>query len=105
MENPNMSYIEAMSNGDKAFEEKIIKIIKTEFVVERKDYETLIKKKDFEKSAQMVHKIKHKISILSLEKSYAIAQHYEESLLIGKTELQLDFEAILDGIQDFLNRI
>lgn len=105
METPNLSYIEAMSNGDKAFEDKIIQIVKTEFVTERRQYEDFIDQKDFKKSAQMIHKIKHKISILSLQKSYAIAQHYEESLLMGNTELQTDFESILDSIQDFLNRI
>ena len=31
MEKPNLSYIESMSGGDKAFEQKLIDIIKKEF--------------------------------------------------------------------------
>ena len=38
MEQPNLSYIHSMSGGDKAFEEKIINIIKTEFPLEKEEY-------------------------------------------------------------------
>ncbi|MFT4805592.1 MAG: hypothetical protein ACI9YE_002814, partial [Psychroserpens sp.] len=38
MEKPNLSYIHKMSGGDKAFEQKLITIIKGEFPEEKKVY-------------------------------------------------------------------
>jgi hypothetical protein len=44
---------------------------------------------------QAVHKLKHKISILGLEKSYYIAEEYENNLNDSLIILQIEFEAIL----------
>jgi hypothetical protein len=44
--------------------------------------------------AQSVHKLKHKISILGLEKSY-LAEEYESNLKNNSTNLHSDFESIL----------
>ena len=37
MEQPNLSYIHSMSGGDKAFEQKLIAIIKLEFHMDNND--------------------------------------------------------------------
>lgn len=102
METPNLSYINTLSGGDIAFKNKLITIIKTEFPEEKATYIKNIESENFKEIAENVHKLKHKISILGLEKSYEIANDFEEHLkensLIGKE----DFEIILSNITNFL---
>ncbi|WP_047550207.1 hypothetical protein [Psychroserpens sp. Hel_I_66] len=105
MEQPNLSYIESMSGGDKAFEQKLIDIIKGEFPEEKKVYFENILDKNYKLTAENVHKLKHKISILGLEKSYEIAVAYENNLLEDSTELQEDFESILAIMTDYLLKL
>ncbi|WP_179021748.1 Hpt domain-containing protein [Winogradskyella forsetii] len=105
MEQPNLSYIQSMSGGDKAFEQKLIGIIKAEFPEEKKVYFDNIEAKNFKLTAENVHKLKHKISILGLEKSYAIAVDYENNLIEHKTAGKAEFENILQNITDFLETL
>ena len=79
MEQPNLSYINNLSGGDKAFEAKLIGIIKEEYPVEKAIYIKNIELKNFKEAAENVHKLKHKISILGLEKSYNTANTFEEN--------------------------
>jgi len=52
-----------------------------------------------------VHKLKHKISILGLEKSFEVAVNFEEHLLEKETDGQTEFEAILQCITNYLSTI
>jgi len=105
MEKPNLSYINQLSGGDIEFENKIIAIIKSEFPVEKDEYYNNVKIKNLEKVAENVHKLKHKISILGLEKSYGIAERYEEELRKNDTSTEDEFNGILTTITDYLNKI
>lgn len=105
MEQPNLSYIESMSGGDRAFEQKLIAIIKKEFPSEKEEYFNNYNSKDFKLAANNVHKLKHKISILGLEKSYGIAVAFENNLLEGNTKLNQEFEFILNNITNYLNKL
>lgn len=105
MEQPNLSYIKSMSGGDLAFEQKLISIIKMEFPLEKEEYYTNIKSKKFKLAASNVHKLKHKISILGLEKSYEIAVAFENNLLEGDTNLDQEFESILNNISNYLKKL
>ncbi|MEM5563768.1 Hpt domain-containing protein [Psychroserpens sp. AS72] len=105
MEQPNLSYINSMSGGDKAFEQKLIDIIKGEFPEEKKVYFDNIAAENYKLTAENVHKLKHKISILGLEKSYEIAVAFENNLLEGETTLQEEFEAILTTITNYLQQL
>jgi len=102
MEQPNITYIEHMSGGDKAFEQKLIGIIKAEFPEEKNTYFKNINADNFKEAAENVHKLKHKISILGLLKSYDVAVNYEHNLVEGRSDGQLDFESILQNITNFL---
>ncbi len=102
MEQPNLSEIHMMSNGDKVFEGKIFDVIKKEFPVEKQQYFDSLKNKDFIKTAEDVHKLKHKISILGLQKGYVIATDYENNLKEGNYTLQEDFEKILQMITTYI---
>ena len=105
MEKPNLSYIESMSGGDKVFEEKLINIIKTEFPLEKEEFYNNYKSKNFKLTAENVHKLKHKISILGREKSYDIAVAFENNLLKGEITLNQEFEAILINMTNYLKQL
>lgn len=105
MEAPNLSYINNLSGGDLEFEKKIIEIIQKEFPEEVKIYETFVSENNFKDTAEIVHKIKHKISILGLEKSYEIAVEFEKNLLNESKVLQEEFETILTSMTNFINRL
>ena len=105
MEQPNLSYINNLSGGDKAFEDKLITIIKTEYPEEKAVYIKNIESNNFKEAAENVHKLKHKISILGLEKSYEVANNFEENLKEDRLAGKEDFEIILNTITDFLTTL
>jgi HPt (histidine-containing phosphotransfer) domain-containing protein len=105
MEQPNQSYINNLSGGDEDFKQKLIDIIKKEYPEEKQVYFDNYNAKNFKLAADNVHKLKHKISILGLEKSYEVAVAYEENLLEGNSNLKEDFEAILTNITNYLMTI
>ncbi|MBU3821269.1 Hpt domain-containing protein [Flavobacteriaceae bacterium XHP0103] len=105
IEKPNLSYIHSLSGGDKTFEKKLITILKTEFPVEKKLYEKNIKSNNFIESAENVHKLKHKISILGLIKSYEIASEFENNLKESNISLKDDFDDIMQNITNYLNTL
>lgn len=104
MEQPNFTYIKQLSGGDEAFENQLLSILKKEFPDEVEHYYTQLKKQDFQQLAASVHKIRHKISILGLEKDYALASTYELQLKDHKLDMQGDFENILTKIHNFLEK-
>jgi len=105
MERPNRKYLEELSDGDIAFENTIISIIKKEFPVEVQEYQNSIKTSDFIKTAEHVHKLKHKISILGLEKGYELATEFEKELKSGMKIQRISFEKILNQMSIYLNTI
>ena len=105
MEKPNLSYIKDLSGGEAQFEAKLIGIIKKEFPIEKSIYFKNLNAGNYSKVADDVHKLKHKISILGLEKSYYIAADYENDLRENSLKLQDDFESILNMISEFLDTL
>lgn len=103
MEQPNLKYIDKLSGDNIEFRTKLIGILKKELPEEVEKYFQDMKNIDFSYAAQSVHKLKHKISILGLEKSYYIAEEYEDNLIEGTTILKLEFETILKSMQDFVD--
>lgn len=102
METPNLSYIESLSGGDKAFEQQLLDVIKNEFPEEKKTYLDSIEEKNYKKAAENVHKLKHKISILGLEKSYQTANMHENLLREDKISMLNEFHEILKMITNYL---
>ena len=105
MEQPNYDYIDDLAGDDLEFKNKMISIIKAELPVEIDQYKNSIAERDFKKSAEFVHKIKHKITILGLEKTYEIAEKYEEDLKKGRADFHVKFMEILDAMIKFLDEI
>ncbi|TXD56544.1 Hpt domain-containing protein [Polaribacter sp. IC066] len=102
MEKPNIDYIEQLARGDAAVRKTLVDVIKSEFPEERKEYFESFEKKDFKKIEENVHKLKHKISILGLEKSYGLANAYEHNLRESSIDGSKDFEKTLTTITDFI---
>ncbi len=105
MEQPNLSYIKRLSKGKKAFEENIINIVKEELTEEIKNYFKFISESNFKKTRESVHRIKHKMSILGLEKSYEITNTFENNLREGSIENRDYFENILPVMTTFLEKL
>jgi len=105
MEQPNFSYINSLCGDDEIFKQKLLDIIKMEYPEERDIYLKNSAAKNFKEAANNVHKLKHKISILGLEKSYEIAVAFEENLLEGNTNLNDQFESILNTITNYLKQL
>lgn len=102
MEEPNLNYVKQISGGDVDFEKEMIQVIKTEFPQEKETYSTFVIADDKIAIAEIVHKIKHKFSILGLEKGYECAVIYEENLREGNYEKKENFEKVLDTITSYL---
>ncbi|NER11595.1 hypothetical protein SAMN06265375_10335 [Muriicola jejuensis] len=105
MEHPNLTYIKQLAGGDKTFEDKFITILKDEFPLEKEEYYNALHSERFKDTAMIVHKLKHKLNILGLEKGYGTAVQYEEELLAGKSSLSGAFEEILQTIDAYLKTI
>ncbi|MFC4723258.1 Hpt domain-containing protein [Geojedonia litorea] len=104
-ETPKLTYIKELSGGDLEFENRLLSVIDKEFPFEKETYYKNLKDKNYQKVAENVHKLKHKINILGLEKSYAIAVAYENDLKENNDELKNEFEDILKTITTYLNQL
>lgn len=105
MEQPNLSYINQLARGDESIKAELIGVIKTEFPEEKKDYYNSIENKEFKKIEENVHRLKHKISILGLEKSYKIANEFEHNLRKQNLDKKEDFDKILIVISAYIETI
>lgn len=105
MEEPNLNYIQELALGDESFEQKLIDIIKVELPEEIDDYNLKLNKGQFIMASESVHKLKHKISILGLEKSYYLASDFEESLKMESLERREEFEKVLSLMTNFVNAL
>lgn len=105
MEQPNLNYIDQLSGDNVEFRTKMIGILKKELPEEIGVFRKDMAAENFSFAAQSVHKLKHKISILGLEKSYYIAEEFEDNLKDGSVELDADFETILKVMHEFVNRL
>lgn len=105
MEQPNLTYVEQLARGDESIRNTLIDVIKTEFPEEKKEYYESLDKKDYKKIEENVHKLKHKISILGLEKSYELANTYEHNLREKRMDGVDDFEEILNTITAYIKTI
>jgi HPt (histidine-containing phosphotransfer) domain-containing protein len=105
MEKPNQNYINELSGNDYAFKQKLIHILKEEYPVEKEIYRNNMDLEKYNLAAKNVHKIKHKISILGLQKGYKIATVFENNLLEGSIELKEEFEFVLNTITNYLKQL
>ncbi|TRO63342.1 Hpt domain-containing protein [Christiangramia sabulilitoris] len=103
-EQPNLSYIHQLSGGDKAFEARLMEVVKRELPEESQTWRDNISSGNLDDAASSVHKLKHKISILGLEESYRFAETYEDELREGFNIRQEEFEKLLQLMLSFVKR-
>jgi HPt (histidine-containing phosphotransfer) domain-containing protein len=101
-EQPNLNYIKEISGGDHDFEKKLIDVVKSEIFHEIEEYEENLNELRLTKAAENVHKLKHKISILGLEKGYQTAIEFENELKEGKISLRQQFNEILNCMVTYI---
>lgn len=105
MEKANLSYINELSGGDEIFKQKLINIVKQELPQEASQYYNLLEDKNLPELAAIVHKLKHKISILGMTQSYQIAIDYEKALQANLYKNQERFERVLTEMNRFIESI
>ncbi len=101
-EKPNLNYIKELAGGDSSFEQKFLDIVKNEFPVEKKEYLDCLNRRDNNATAEIVHKLKHKLNILGLQDGYRLAVGYEEELKCGDYKLKDDFLSVLNVIDNYI---
>lgn len=102
MEKPNLNYIKELSGGDIEFEQSIINVLKIEFPQEYDLFTNNFEKGNYIEAADNVHKIKHKISILGLNKGLLLASEFEKNLKSNDIKLHKEFLKVLDKIHVYL---
>ena len=105
MESPNLNYVNDIARGDESVKKMLIDVIKAEFPEEKEAYYESLELMDYKKIEGNVHKLKHKISILGLEKNYEVANKFEHNLREGSLEGYKDFDEILKVISNYLKTI
>jgi len=98
-----MSYIREISGGDEEFENQLIKIVKIELPKEIKSYNSYLEEKNYKFAADLVHKVKHKISTLGLVESYKLAIKHEIDLRQENLKYKEDFDKVLKSMINFIN--
>lgn len=102
MEEPNLSVIKEIAGDDIDFQNNILNIIKKEFEEEVILFKENFNKKEFNEASLNIHKIKHKINLLGLKKSFDIASDYENDLKKGEITLHKKILDILNKIHVYL---
>lgn len=105
MEKPDLTVIHEMGGGDKEFEATMIEIMQREFPKEKEIFYDTLKQNDLKQTAQIVHKLKHKISLLNMHESYKFSMVFEEELKAGNKKSVKKFEDILDTITLYLKEL
>lgn len=104
-ETPNLKYLDNLADGDEAFRQKFIGILKEEFPMEQKDYLMAIDNSLYREASEHVHKIKHKLNVLGVHQAYTLAVRHENELRNGEHKFQKDFLSVLGGIEAYLKTI
>lgn len=102
---PNLNYIKQLANGNSAFENRIIGVLKRELPEEVEEFRKCINSFDYTQAAMLVHKIKHKVSLLGMEDAYELTADFEEELREGGITLYSEFERLLKIMTTFLKSI
>lgn len=98
---PNLDYIKELSGGDTEFEKKFINVLKEEIPLEKEAFIKYTAQLKYKETGELVHKIKHKLSILGLTEDYKLAVNFEEALSCNDDALKDTFLIILHKIDTY----
>ncbi|MEP2936106.1 MAG: Hpt domain-containing protein [Gilvibacter sp.] len=105
MYSPNLSYINQLAGDSLDFRQKLIAILKTELPQEVDSLKTHLSSGSWSQAGELVHKIKHKISILGMSEAHKVATTYESELKEDNNRLASEFEDILTVMLQFINKL
>ena len=104
-EEPNLIYLNKISDGDKTVRKRLLLVLKEEFTQEAEEYKFNIINNNLSSASEKVHKIRHKIGFLGMDQAYDLANQYEQNLRTNSIQLKNEFEIILDVINEFVLKI
>jgi HPt (histidine-containing phosphotransfer) domain-containing protein len=104
-EHPNLDYFNQIANGEEAVINTLISILKSEFPEQLENYNQSISTSNFKETAEAVHKLKHKIGLLGLEKGYHLAHDFEQNLRNHNFQNKKEFEDVLKNITNFIPKL
>ena len=102
---PNIDYIKKLADGSREFEEKMIEILKEEYPREKELFLEYFDNDHLMKAADMIHKIKHKFSMLGMEDEYMFSVDFEEQLRVENIVNYPDFLAILNITDNYIKEL
>ncbi|WP_051287390.1 hypothetical protein [Algoriphagus mannitolivorans] len=101
---PSFGYLDSLSGGNDKFKEKIIKILISELPKEHDLLKLAIQSDNFFWAAEIVHRIKQKVSFLAMEDAYKVVDQFENEIREGELKNLQKFEEIIHKILNFLAR-
>jgi len=102
---PNIDYIKKLADGSIEFELKMIKILKEEYPKEKEKFLEYFENDSLMKAADLIHKIKHKFSMLGMEDEYMFSVDFEEQVRAGNIVNYPDFLAILNITDNYIKEL
>ncbi|MGG8497483.1 Hpt domain-containing protein [Tenacibaculum sp. TC6] len=102
---PDLSKFDEICDNDEEFKMQMLAILIKEFPLEKKAFLDSIERKSYRESAEIVHKLKHKINLLNLGDGYLLASKFESQLFNNSKELYDEFIIILNQIEQFLKKL
>lgn len=105
METPNTTYIDSVAGNDESFRSKFIEILKMEYPGEFDHYKKVYANKDYQETASIVHKLKHKLNVCGMQESYKLAVKYEEELKLESDRFHEDFLRVLQEVDKFIKEL
>ncbi|NNE75877.1 MAG: Hpt domain-containing protein, partial [Pricia sp.] len=105
-EQPGLDYVvELVGTKDFDFEQKFVALLKAEFTSDLGEYLYHIRIDEPRAAAEIVHRIKYKLSVLGMERAFAFAEMHKERLHLGDKSFDSDFKGILKTISNFLETV
>lgn len=101
-EEPNFIYLNQLSAGEQAVKDRLLSVLKEEFATEYEVYKANISNSNLLFASEIVHKIRHKIGFLGMEKAYDLTSDYEKNLKNNSLDLKEEFETVLGVINAFI---
>ncbi len=102
METPNLDYIHAVAKGDDSFVKEILTVILEELPKEQSLYCKCIEDSNWQNAASLVHKIKHKFTIVGLVQGAAVANEHEKHLQMNSPEYHGQFNDLINLVRTFI---
>lgn len=96
------SHIAMICEQDSTCIEKFKAVLIKEFPTERAKFLQAASEKDYKEMVQIVHKVKHKFSILKMHSAYTYSVSYEEELKEQNNKGEKQYCLYLDQLIDFL---